>query len=260
MHKRDSASSEIGAFDMKTRQSSRNSISSEVTFPRRMDAYSATDLSKRPSMEHLSEGPALPYPALAQVQTSRVVPTGKGLAGFAANLSPSSLGPARALGGVFANIGRKASLRRQQSISDTPLPQPRLLGRRANAAPAPRSIQLDSTPTIVGGPRAPPGRSLRSQHTATPAPSAPERAATPTQSALSTPPTAVKRNSFVPPPRATSPIKDETVFKEQLQKLANALPHADEKVLAGYLRRSGQHIAAVGQYLNDERNGTIQTG
>ena len=46
-------------------------------------------------------------------------------------------------------------------------------------------------------------------------------------------------------------------FNLQLDKLVHLLPHADRNVLAGYLRRSGQDILAVGKYLEDEKNGTI---
>ena len=46
-------------------------------------------------------------------------------------------------------------------------------------------------------------------------------------------------------------------FSLQLDKLVHLLPHADRSVLAGYLKRSGQDILAVGKYLEDEKNGTI---
>ena len=46
-------------------------------------------------------------------------------------------------------------------------------------------------------------------------------------------------------------------FDVQLDKLVHLLPHADRNVLAGYLKRAGQDILAVGKYLEDEKNGTI---
>jgi len=49
----------------------------------------------------------------------------------------------------------------------------------------------------------------------------------------------------------------EEQFNVQLDKLVHLLPHADRNVLAGYLKRSGQDILAVGKYLEDEKNGTI---
>jgi len=47
-------------------------------------------------------------------------------------------------------------------------------------------------------------------------------------------------------------------FAKQVDKLTDLLPHADKAVLAGYLRRAGQDIVAIGQYLEDEKNGTIR--
>lgn len=47
-------------------------------------------------------------------------------------------------------------------------------------------------------------------------------------------------------------------FNRQVDKLAALLPKADRNVLAGYLRRAGQDILAIGQYLEDEKNGTLR--
>jgi hypothetical protein len=47
-------------------------------------------------------------------------------------------------------------------------------------------------------------------------------------------------------------------FSHQVDKLADLLPHANRDILAGYLRRAGQDILAIGQYLEDEKNGTIR--
>lgn len=47
-------------------------------------------------------------------------------------------------------------------------------------------------------------------------------------------------------------------FAKQVDKLADLLPHADRDVLAGYLKRAGQDILAIGQYLDDEKNGKIR--
>jgi len=44
----------------------------------------------------------------------------------------------------------------------------------------------------------------------------------------------------------------------QVERLADLLPHADKDALAGYLRRAGQNILAIGQYLEDEKNGTVR--
>jgi hypothetical protein len=53
-------------------------------------------------------------------------------------------------------------------------------------------------------------------------------------------------------------IRADTEFYEQVDKLAGLLPHANRDVLAGYLKRAGQDMLAIGQYLEDEKNGTIQ--
>ena len=47
-------------------------------------------------------------------------------------------------------------------------------------------------------------------------------------------------------------------FTAQVEKLHTLLPHADRQVLAGYLRRSGQDVLAIGQFLEDEKNGTLR--
>jgi hypothetical protein len=47
-------------------------------------------------------------------------------------------------------------------------------------------------------------------------------------------------------------------FERQVDKLADLLPQAERGVLAGYLRRGGQDILAIGQYLEDEKNGTLR--
>jgi hypothetical protein len=50
----------------------------------------------------------------------------------------------------------------------------------------------------------------------------------------------------------------DAVFAQQVNKLADVLPHVDRQVLAGYLRRAGQDMLAIGQYLEDEKNGTVR--
>jgi hypothetical protein len=54
-------------------------------------------------------------------------------------------------------------------------------------------------------------------------------------------------------------IRADPEFVRQVDKLAELIPHADRDTLAGYLRRAGQDILAVGQYLEDEKNGTLKT-
>jgi hypothetical protein len=53
-------------------------------------------------------------------------------------------------------------------------------------------------------------------------------------------------------------VRADPEFVRQVDKLAHLLPQADREVLSGYLRRAGQDILAIGQYLEDEKNGTIR--
>lgn len=53
-------------------------------------------------------------------------------------------------------------------------------------------------------------------------------------------------------------ISADPEFVRQVDKLVDLLPNADRDVLAGYLRRAGQDILAIGQYLEDEKNGSIK--
>jgi predicted transcriptional regulator len=53
-------------------------------------------------------------------------------------------------------------------------------------------------------------------------------------------------------------IEEDPEFKEQVDKLADLLPQAERAVLARYLRRAGSDLNAIGQYLEDEKNGTLQ--
>jgi hypothetical protein len=63
------------------------------------------------------------------------------------------------------------------------------------------------------------------------------------------------RSTAGPVPESAAPSED---FTRQVERLADLLPHADKDVLAGYLRRAGQDILAIGQYLEDEKNGTVR--
>jgi hypothetical protein len=53
-------------------------------------------------------------------------------------------------------------------------------------------------------------------------------------------------------------IEQDPEFVSQVSKLSVLLPHADKEVLSAYLRRAGSDLIAIGQYLEDERNGTIR--
>jgi hypothetical protein len=73
----------------------------------------------------------------------------------------------------------------------------------------------------------------------------------------------LKRPSFFgrspgPSPELDVQTRTSTEFTRQVDRLADLLPHADKDVLAGYLSRAGQDILAIGQYLEDEKNGKVR--
>lgn len=252
------------------RHVSHGSVDSELTFPIRPDAYTAADLTMRPNDDIvLTRTPpiALPYPSLALSPATRtsVLPSAS-----RSYQIPLASGAPRTKTGFFASIGRKASLRGQGSPSSPA----RVLTKRApDPTPPTRPVQLPSAPLVRGGPRAPPHRMQRAQTiSVAPAPAptpqpeeepyAPpvaltrsDTTSTHRQSTASRRPSLFHRSlaSHAPPPPRSGPD-----FERQVDKLSDLLPHADRDVLAGYLRRSGQDILAIGQYLEDEKNGAIR--
>jgi hypothetical protein len=73
----------------------------------------------------------------------------------------------------------------------------------------------------------------------------------------------LKRPSFFgrsagPAPEQLDAVSTGADFTRQVERLADLLPHADRDVLAGYLRRAGQDVLAIGQYLEDEKNGSLR--
>jgi len=234
------------------RQTSQGSTTSEATFPTRSDAYTATDLSTRPDDILPAVTPSLPYPALAQgsrsaTRFSAVTP------------SPSTV---RALpignnksGGFFSSIGKKSSNKKDRQNQNPP---PKFLAKRSlgvSSPPKPKEIELDNAPVVPGGPRALPSRS----RSAVASPPAQESSKTSQHKRRSS--MALRPSLFSSSKNATAaatPVhRDSADFNEQLDKLVVLLPQADRDILAGYLRRSGQDILAVGRYLEDEKNGTI---
>jgi hypothetical protein len=149
------------------RRRSRGSIGSESTFPMRADAYHATNLRTDPAPQILP--PALPYPSLAP---------NRGLTSFhtvrsAISNSSTGSGSTKTGGGFFSAIGRKTSMRGKDRTlamfanANAQNRQQRYgLGSGAtqnstvhpHATPMPRPIQLETTPTLPGGPRAAPPR------------------------------------------------------------------------------------------------------
>ncbi|KAH9940566.1 hypothetical protein B0H21DRAFT_576427 [Amylocystis lapponica] len=250
------------------RHTSHGSLASEATFPTRADAYTATDLSVRYSEVAMSsvQHPALPYPALAQ--SSRTLP----MRSSSVVNSPSRslqlpLPGGKSSGqGFFASIGRKSSMKKDKGSS--PSTPSRVLTKRAPSSTpviaAPRPVQVAAAPSVPGGPRAAPSRIQRSQtFSVSPSPLAPEPVPTPSiphqrQSAAARRPSIFARARAAPSGPVQPAFTPTPEFERQVDKLADLLPHADRTILAGYLRRSGQDILAIGQYLEDEKNGTIR--
>ena len=258
-------------FAPQPRHTSRSSVISEASFPRRPDASTATDLSQdtHSDISPTSVSLTLPYPSLA-MNPPRTNPS-RSNSSIGPSPSIRSLAPSTSIslksGGFFASLGRKTSLSRTRkekpsgiliSSSSGSLSSPSMSGRLLSISSKHTSSQsLNSTniskpyissPSVPGGPRAPPHRTRRS-HTFTP--------------------------SFPPHPTVSSDIgrrpsmfdltldtvidiRAEPGFDQQVDKLASLLPHANRDVLAGYLRRAGIDMLAIGQYLEDEKNGTIQ--
>ncbi|KAI0291734.1 hypothetical protein BC826DRAFT_1105862 [Russula brevipes] len=251
------------------RHTSRTSISSEVTFPLRADSYIATDLSQRDIDTVPSPNvppPALPYPALAGVPPPINFRHSTTTMGSQSPLTVPLSAGAKATGSFFSSLGRNASMMRRDSTKPTQharltKPPPGV----STSAPNPRPVQITNAPSVPGGPRALPNRVQRSR-TLMLAPSPTKASAE--ASSSSSPLTrrrsnTLKRPSFFgrshgpgPSPERGAPTSAD--FTQQIDRLADLLPHADRDVLAGYLRRAGQDILAIGQYLEDEKNGTVR--
>ncbi|KAJ3532175.1 hypothetical protein NM688_g7462 [Phlebia brevispora] len=250
------------------RHVSGSSVGSEATFPIRPDAYQATDLSMRPGddLSSTKSPPSyLPYPALAATPSRSANILSPHARTYQIPLSNGSSSRT----GFFASIGRKASLKTQRGLTLSPTTAPRVLTKRLPDAnnTTPRPVHVAHSPSLPGGPRAVPGRMGRSKTiSVTPVAVTSEPEQQPTTLVRSE----TRRTSFTsrraslfhrstttahvqPTVETTSPE-----FEKQVDKLADLLPHADRKVLAGYLRRAGQDILAIGQYLEDEKNGTLR--
>jgi hypothetical protein len=245
---------------IRPRRLSRASMMSEATFPIREDACTATDLSARPQ-DDLSPltPPALPYPSLVQAPLLTRSTSGHVTQPVSLRANSALVPPAKS-GGFFFSLGRKASLKRSNGatitnggtstanrvLTKSPPPQP----------PNPRPIQIAGSPSVPGGPRAVPSRVQRSQ-TIMVSPSSFRNsmvARRPSLNVAASPTSPSSTRS----PRMSAAFEADPEFIRQVDKLQDLLPHAERKVLMAYLRRAGQDILAIGQYLEDERNGTIQ--
>ncbi|KAG2077673.1 hypothetical protein BDR04DRAFT_1088775 [Suillus decipiens] len=245
-----------------TRNISESSTGSEVTFPRRPDAYLATDLSTPPSGDSSPPNapPSLPYPALASAprngpnRASTMIASSSSSSGRSLT-SSTSLN--KSPGSFFASLGRKTSLKKDNKGVALTAP---VLGRAMSKSPQrqepnPRPMTIPNSPSVPGGPRAPPDRMQRS-HTVVLSPQSQSNGTGHHRSntVIQRPSQLSGRHTFSERGSPTDP--DE--FARQVDKLAALLPKADKTVLGGYLRRSGQDILAIGQYLEDEKNGTLR--
>ncbi|KAG0705413.1 hypothetical protein DFH29DRAFT_276508 [Suillus ampliporus] len=244
-----------------TRNISESSTGSEVTFPRRPDAYLATDLSTPPSGDSSPPNapPPLPYPALAAAprngpnRASTIMASSSSSSGRSLT-SPTSSN--KSPGSFFASLGRKTSLKKDKGMGSIAPVIGRVLSKSPpRPEPNPRPVTIPSAPSVPGGPRAPPNRMQRSQTIVISPQSSPNGSAHHRSSTVVQRPSQLSgRNTFSE--RGSPTDSDE--FPRQVDKLAALLPKADRTVLAGYLRRAGQDILAIGQYLEDEKNGTLR--
>ncbi|KAI9467271.1 hypothetical protein BJY52DRAFT_1182715 [Lactarius psammicola] len=230
------------------RHTSRASISSEMTFPLRADAYIATDLSPRDIDTLPSPNvppPALPYPALAGVQPAINFRHSTMMGSPLSYAAPLSAAGSKATGGFFASLGRNSSTRKDSN---------HINGNKPSASHGRLTKQPPTTTAPNPRPRS---RTLML------APSPPSSESTSPSPPMRRRSNTLRRPSFFgrspgpsPEPDTSSPASTE--FTRQVEKLAELLPHADKDVLAGYLRRAGQDILAIGQYLEDEKNGSVR--
>ncbi|KAG6334384.1 hypothetical protein ID866_4705 [Astraeus odoratus] len=248
---------------MEQRHVSQESTDSGITFPRRADAYSATDLSSRAAGDSSPPNapPPLPYPALAAAprngpsRASTMIATSSSSSGRSMASPPSSMKP---VGGFFSGLGRKTSLKKEQAPS-TPLSPTRgvLVKNPPKVEPNPRPANVPPVaPSVPGGPRAPPNRMQRSQ-TIIISPQRSSNGASPQRSS-----TTARRPSLFggrgSTPDKQSNTMSEADFNRQLDRLAALLPRADRNVLGVYLRHTGQDMLALGQYIEDDKNGTYR--
>jgi len=248
-------------FIPQPRQTSRSSMISEATFPIRPDAYTATDLSQGVYRDTTPPGapPTLPYPSLA-LNPPHSQPT-RSNSTVASGIPPSvrSLVPTVSTkgAGFFASLGRKASLSSRKDRFPPGISSPVSLSATAKNSPTVLNISqpiniIRPPSTVPGGPRAPPNRVRRSQtFMSTVSPTLPNGRGRDD-------PIARRPSLFNLKQDTPLEIQQNADFSHQIDKLHALLPHADPHILAGYLRRAGQDMLALGQYMEDERNGTIQ--
>ncbi|KAK7060231.1 hypothetical protein VNI00_000996 [Paramarasmius palmivorus] len=258
------------------RKISHGSTMSEVTFPRRPDASLATDLTIRDPVDVTPPRgpPALPYPSLAGQRANPPKSTTSG--SFASLLSggghasggssPSKQTPSK--GGFFATLGRRTSVSKRDrgggasgSSGSGRLTKPPPGSASAPPSATPLSVNK-SLASIVGGPRAPPNRSSRAftsgSMSDSPASSRQSTMLAKRPSLYNIPSESAHSASSTQTQGRSPAQQDDPAFVAQVNKLSDLLPHVERDVLAGYLRRTGQDMLAIGQYLDDEKNGCVR--
>ncbi|KAF8559072.1 hypothetical protein OG21DRAFT_875816 [Imleria badia] len=246
------------------RHISQSSTDSGVTFPIRADAYSATDLAPRAAGDASPPNalPPLPYPALAAAprggpsRASTIIATSSTSSSRSA-VSPTSL--AKSPGNFFTSLGRRASIKKEKPL--TPPSPAKTLSRspprnkNEQTSPRPANLPLIA-PSVPGGPRAPPNRMQRSQTIILTSQNSTNGTGHQRSSTMTRKPSLFDGRWSVE--QQHDSLTTGAEFNRQVDKLAALLPKADRNVLAIYLRRAGQDILAIGQYLEDEKNGTLR--
>ncbi|KIL00016.1 hypothetical protein PAXRUDRAFT_130803 [Paxillus rubicundulus Ve08.2h10] len=245
------------------RHISQSSTDSGVTFPRRADAYSATDLSARPIGDNSQPNapPPLPYPALAAAPRSGPSRASTIIATSSTSSARSTATPsltAKSPVSFFTSLGRKTSIKKEKGGPLTPTPHVNVLSKSPPRTKQPSPCLANPPPvtqSVPGGPRAPPNRMQRSQ-TIIISPQNSLNGASHQRSS-----TLAGRLSLLNGRANADKQNDcmsEAEFSRQVDELAAILPKADRDVLAIYLRRAGQDTLAIGQYLDDVKNGTLR--
>ncbi|KAL0070968.1 hypothetical protein AAF712_002189 [Marasmius tenuissimus] len=280
------------SFTDTPRKSSHGSTMSEATFPRRPDATLATDLMIPPTISSasssgplspVSSAPRLPYPSLLTKNNSGDKERGGG--GLLGSLTtPTSSG--RGTGGFFASLGRKASMNRHRGGSSDSGHSTATKARLTKAPPNAGSaatvhgntisspVLVNSSQSVPGGPRALPGRAKTLMLSPSPSPnkeqfyggsnSGSESGSGPLgrrpsmYNLGSSPSIESPQGMLRSDQRRDGEKENDPMFSSQVNRLADLLPHVEKDVLAGYLRRAGQDILAIGQYLDDEKNGRVR--
>ncbi|KAG8906877.1 hypothetical protein FRB99_005937 [Tulasnella sp. 403] len=311
------------SFNPQPRNVSHGSESSEVTFPIRPDAYTATNLSARTIGDSPPQGPPanLPYPGAGHNILTR---SATGVRNFATTLNMNNLnGTAMASSttlashsasfrstkvppspktegrGFFASISRKASIRKDRpSLPQQPAPASSASGQTpvkialSTVTSRPNQVGLyqEARSRTLTGPRPQPSKGGPVRHNSLLASFGrrsqekdKEREAhaaikdeelgdarsvitaeVESLSIRSDDTTSLHGGAGLLPRSSLSYRGGETdragVFKRNLDKVADVLPHVDRTTLALYLKRTGgEDLAAIDLYLQDERRGVIMT-